>query len=68
MGNPAKIFLPTMTGTEIKFHVAGTVTDPVFIAGISTVKINLSLLSPLVDPATGNPVRTSLSSTVRLNQ
>ena len=49
--------------------VAGTVTDPVFIAGISTVKINLSLLSPLVDPATGNPVRTSsLSSTVRLNQ
>jgi prepilin-type N-terminal cleavage/methylation domain-containing protein len=48
--------------------VAGTVTDPVFIAGISTVKINLSLLSPLVDPASGNPVRTSLSSTVRVNQ
>jgi prepilin-type N-terminal cleavage/methylation domain-containing protein len=53
-------------GTQIP--LAGPVTDPAIIAGISTVKINLSLLSPLVDPATGNPVRTSLSSTVRLNQ
>jgi prepilin-type N-terminal cleavage/methylation domain-containing protein len=53
-------------GTQIS--LAGPVTDPAIIAGISTVKINLSLLSPLVDPATGNPVRTSLSSTVRLNQ
>jgi prepilin-type N-terminal cleavage/methylation domain-containing protein len=53
-------------GTQIT--VAGPVTDPAIIAGISTVKINLSLLSPLVDPATGNQVRTSLSSTVRLNQ
>ena len=38
------------------------------IPTIRTVKINLSLLSPVVDPATGNPARTSLSSTVRLNQ
>jgi len=51
-----------------RIPVAGPVTDPAIIAGISTVKINLSLLSPVVDPASGNPVRTSLSSTVRLNQ
>lgn len=55
-----------LSGNQIP--VAGSVTDPAIIAGISTVKINLSLLSPVVDPATGNPVRTSLSSTVRLNQ
>jgi prepilin-type N-terminal cleavage/methylation domain-containing protein len=53
-------------GTQIP--IAGPVTAPATIAGISTVKINLSLLSPLVDPASGNPVRTSLSSTVRVNQ
>jgi prepilin-type N-terminal cleavage/methylation domain-containing protein len=53
-------------GTQLP--IAGPVTDPAIIAGISTVKINLSLLSPLVDPASGNPVRTSLSSTVRVNQ
>ena len=68
MGNPAKIFFAYYDRNGNQIPVAGTVTDPVFIAGISTVKINLSLLSPLVDPATGNPVRTSLSSTVRLNQ
>jgi len=40
---------------------------PQIISSIKTVKVNLSLLANSVDPA-GTPVRTSLSSTVRLNQ
>jgi prepilin-type N-terminal cleavage/methylation domain-containing protein len=38
------------------------------IPTISTVKVNLSLLSPVVDPATRNAARTALSGTVRVNQ
>jgi hypothetical protein len=38
------------------------------IAAIKTVKINLSLLTSLRDPATNGLVRTSMSATARLNQ
>jgi prepilin-type N-terminal cleavage/methylation domain-containing protein len=38
------------------------------IATIKTVKINLSLLTSLRDPATNSLVRTSMSATARLNQ
>lgn len=57
-------------GTQIPIAATGVDinTDPVTIAKISTVKVNLSLLSNVVDPATGNLIRTSLSSSVRLNQ
>jgi prepilin-type N-terminal cleavage/methylation domain-containing protein len=46
---------------------ASGLTGQQTIATISTVKVNLSLLSNAADAA-GTPVRTSLSSTVRLNQ
>lgn len=45
---------------------AGT-TDPAIILTIKTVKINLSLLTNQRDPVTGNFVRTSMSTSSRLN-
>src|SRR5882672_1508045 len=38
------------------------------ISSIKTVKVNLSLLANVRDPATGGLMRTSMSATVRLNQ
>jgi hypothetical protein len=44
----------------------GTLSGQDIIAGIRTVKVNLTLANGI--DANGSPVRTSLSSTVRLNQ
>jgi hypothetical protein len=37
------------------------------IASIRTVKVNLSLVTSLRDPASGGLMRTSMSATARLN-
>src|SRR5262249_46386107 len=42
--------------------------DVATISEIKTVKINLSLLTNLRDPATNGPIRTTISATSRLNQ
>jgi len=58
-GNP----IDASGGIDISTPAGQTV-----ISSIKTVKINLSLLANVRDPATGGLMRTSMSATVRLNQ
>jgi len=60
-----------LVGSGVDISVpAGTNTPSgaSIIASIKTVKINLSLVTPVRDPETNNFARTSMSATARLNQ
>jgi len=58
-GNPVAVG----TGVDIS-----TPSGAATIAGIKTIKINLSLITPVADPVTNTFTRTSMSASARLNQ